>query len=110
MRKRFGTRLCTVTNDFPLPGTCACSRLLQTRDLGVWTVSMEDKVSKEAKRPGRGPPQDYHVNTTSDDYRLMHQTIQSMRQCEAAAGGKKDNEFVAILFEWQARLSLHDLS
>ena len=69
---------------------------------------MEDKVATEARKRGPGPPQDYHVNTKSDDYKLMHQTIQSMRHCEAAVGGTNDNGFVAILFEWQARLPAHE--
>lgn len=32
----------------------------------------------------------------------MHETIQSMRLCETAAGGEP---FVGLLFEWQVKLS-----
>ena len=83
-------------------GTCACSRLLQTRYLGTYQVSIEEKVQNEAQAAGSKAPQDYGYNTKPSDYKLMHKTIQSMRHCEAAAEG---NEFVAILFEWQARPS-----
>ncbi len=92
-----------MTSEFTPIGSCACSRLLQTRFLGVHSVSIEGKVGKEAEEPGPGFPQDYHINTKPDDYKLMDQTIQSMRHCEAAAGGTKESQFVAILFEWQAR-------
>ncbi|CAL5225400.1 g8210 [Coccomyxa viridis] len=76
-------------------GSCACSRLLQTRFLGVNSVSIEDKVGKEAEEPGPGLPQGYHVNTKPDDYKLMDLAIHSMMHCEAAAGGTKETKFVA---------------
>jgi len=73
--------------------------------MGVYTVSIEDKVKREAEKRGPYDPEDYFL-VKPDDFRLMHKTIQSMRLCESAAVGEKgkermEEEFVAILWQWQ---------
>ena len=75
--------------------------------MGLNQVSVEEKVQNEAGKPGPDNPQDDELYTKPFDFKLMHKTIRSMRHCEAAAAGSK---FVAILFEWQARLSLRELT
>lgn len=44
----------------------------------------------------------YGYSVMPGDFRKMHETIQSMRLCETAAGGEP---FVGLLFEWQVKLS-----
>ena len=102
-----GSNFRTVTHCCTLLGTCACSRLLQTRNMGVSQVSIEEKVQNEANRPGPDMPEDCEVHTKPGDFRLMHKTIQSMRRCKAAAEGQQS---VGILFEWQVHLFMHQAS
>ena len=88
-------------------GSCACSRLLQTRYYGLQLASIEEKVRKEAEKRGPSSPeeQDYHIKP--QDFKLMHKTIQSMRRCEAAAAGQQTHmPFVTILFDWQVHVSM----
>jgi len=77
--------------------------------MGVRTVSIEDKVRKEAERRVVYDPEDYFL-VKPEDFRLMYKTIQSMRLCESAAVGDKGKEgkegdFVAILWQWQVLLT-----
>ena len=79
--------------------------------MGVRTVSIEDKVRKEAEKRGVDDPEDYFL-VKPEDFRLMHKTIQSMRLCESAAVGdkgkeSKEGDFVAILWQWQVLLIPH---
>lgn len=72
--------------------------------MGLSQVSIEEKVQKEADRPGPDSPEDCEIYTKPGDFRLMHKTIQSMRRCEAAAEKQRS---VGILFEWQACDPMH---
>ena len=77
--------------------------------MGVRTVSIEDKVKKEAEKRGPDDPEDFYL-VKPEDFRLMHKTIQSMRLCESAAIGdkgkdRKEAAFVAILWQWQVIFS-----
>ncbi len=56
--------------------------------MGVRTVSIEDKVRKEAEKRVVYDPEDYFL-VKPEDFRLMYKTIQSMRLCESAAAGDK---------------------
>lgn len=79
-------------------GTCACSRLLQTRYQGLSSVSVEGKVMREALKPGPDNTEGYPRQVGPADFKLMHKAIQSMRLCEKAA---EMQPYTAILFEWQ---------
>jgi len=80
--------------------------------MGVRTVSIEDKVRKEAEKSVVYDPEDYFL-VKPEDFRLMYKTIQSMRLCESAAVGDKgkdgkegkEGDFVAILWQWQVLLT-----
>lgn len=73
--------------------------------MGLQQVNIEEKVRKEAEKRGPGNPADQDYHTKPQDFRLMHKTIQSMRRCEATVAGEQAHlQFVAILFEWQARV------
>ena len=65
-------------------------------------MSIEEKVKREAQKPGPDYPENYGYSVMPGDFRKMHETIQSMRLCETAAGGEP---FVGLLFEWQVKLS-----